>query len=339
VAREAAFPPFIPPSLKTLAITQVRILESLFRELPSMLQASGARLERIRTESIFEVSLAPVLRTCSSTLKAVQLCDFSGRGSTETISELVGGLMSCCATLEVLICPWSVFSALPATCPAFPRLTTLRLEGANENVEWVSPAWDIMANGRLPALATLHIKGVTGRSWGTGENGGEGKRRLGRAFEAVGGTLRRLTLVGSWGGDLPAGACYELGAAIGKLRRLMYLSVSLSDGQYYHAVGRGVAASGGCPELFEIHLKELKSNTHCLAYEPSLIVPSVRDLDITADDTEAEALLLCCGLVQTGYKHRLRMGLRDQDINDFPPSLLNCMRATLCAGGVNVHMY
>jgi hypothetical protein len=44
-------------------------------------------------------------------------------------------------------------------------------------------------------------------------------------------------------------------------------------------------------------------------------------------------------LVQMGYKHRLRMGLRDPDIYDLPPSLLNCMRATLCAGGVNVQMY
>jgi hypothetical protein len=51
---EAAFPPFIPPSLKTLTshIDADRPLESLLRELPSMLQASGASLEEIEIEDV-----------------------------------------------------------------------------------------------------------------------------------------------------------------------------------------------------------------------------------------------------------------------------------------------
>jgi hypothetical protein len=77
-----------------------------------------------------------------------------------------------------------------------------------------APAWDIVASGRLPALTSLSVEGK-GLLWGQGHN------RLARALEAVGGTLKRLSLIG---GDqakhLPAGPAYELGAAVGKLRRL-----------------------------------------------------------------------------------------------------------------------
>jgi hypothetical protein len=90
--------------------------------------------------------------------------------------------------------------------------------------------------------------------------------RLGRAVEAVAGTLRRLTLTGSGGGDLPAGACHELGAAVGKLRRLRYLKLDTpGEGRDYRAAGRGVAASGGCPELFQVGVGEVSKNTHRVA--------------------------------------------------------------------------
>jgi hypothetical protein len=106
-------------------------------------------------------------------------------------------------------------------------------------------------------------------------------------------------------GDLPARACYELGAAIGKLRCLRCLEFQkLCDGRGYHAMARGLAASGGCPELFRLSQVYSASQNEYLTYEPSLIVPSVRDLRIGGFTTEEEALLLCCGLVQMGYKYR-----------------------------------
>jgi hypothetical protein len=310
---EAAFPAFIPPSLKSFFphLYPLATLESLLRELPSMLQASGPSLEEIQTSMPVEVSLAPVLRTCSSTLKTVKLMDSSDRLRPECIPDLVPCLMSCCATLEALSCPWEIFSALPATCPTFPLLITLKLDcGPQDIPDCTTAAWDIMANGRLPALTSLYM------SHSKGLVGGHGVSRLARALEAIAGTLRRLTLIISMRADPPIGACYELGAAIGKLRRLRYLNLSLSnDGRAYHAVGRGMAASGGCPELFEVFITGPSKNLDCLTHEPSLIVPSVRELAIYANGTEEEALLLCCGLVQMGCtKYRLTLDMRDQEI-------------------------
>jgi hypothetical protein len=191
----------------------------------------------------------------------------------------------------------------------------------------VSPAWDAVADGRLPALATLSLKNLYQLSLG------DGVGRLARAFEAVAGTLKSLTLSGLSGADLPAGACYELGAAIGKLRRLKSLCASLTDGRDYHAMGRGMASSGGCPELFQVRLQGLKGNVDWLSLEPSLMVPSVRDLYIGGRGTEEEALLLCCGLVQMGYRHRLRIGLGG-NCGDWSPPALNCMRAIVHGAGM-----
>jgi hypothetical protein len=80
--------------------------------------------------------------------------------------DLVPSLVSCCATLEVLHCHWGVFSALPAACPAFPRLTELELDGQKANLGATSPAWDTTANSGLPALGTLSVWGVKGLLWG-----------------------------------------------------------------------------------------------------------------------------------------------------------------------------
>jgi hypothetical protein len=74
--QEAAFHSFIPPSLKALrlSIDDLPSLESLLRELPAMLQASGASLQEIELWLVGELdascgaTLAQVLRTCSSTL-------------------------------------------------------------------------------------------------------------------------------------------------------------------------------------------------------------------------------------------------------------------------------
>jgi hypothetical protein len=297
--QEVAFPlpPFIPPSLKSLNldISPGRLLEPLLGELPSMLQASGAALEEVRLCPLvgdpagYGAALARVLRACSSTLKTVGLA-YHGIHvfGPPRIGELALALTSCCATLEVLHCAWAVFSAISATGPTFPRLTELRLWGeADEDIDLASPAWDIMANGRLPALTSLNITIEYQLRW---EQGGG---RLSRALEAVAGTLRRLTLIGSLEEDSPTGASYELGAAIGRLRRLRFFDLNLfPDGRDYHALGRGVAASGGCPELLEVTVLSLERNLDCLAYEPSLFVPSVRDLYIGGRGTEEEALLL-----------------------------------------------
>jgi hypothetical protein len=255
--------------------------------------------------------------------------------------ELWSGLMSCCATLEVLHCSWPVFSALPATCPTFPRLNELCFSGGpGEGIDLASPAWDIVANGRLPALATLIVDSVDDfvSSSVEGEGAGEGGGRMARAFEAVGGTLRRLTLR-RYGKDTLQSyqRSYEVGVAVGKLRRLRHLEVDgFHDERHYHAVGRGVAVSGGCPELYKVTVDRIESNGVLLTCEPSLIVPSVRDITISSYNFEEEEalLLLCCGLVQIGYKHVLRVRLRGAKPQALPSSVSACMRAIVLGGGM-----
>jgi hypothetical protein len=117
--------------------------------------------------------------------------------------------------------------------------------------------------------------------------------RLAPAFEAVAGTLKCLTVGGGSllpmnRAHLPIALCYELGAAISKLRHLKYLDFhALPDCRAHHAIGRGMAASGGCPELFEVRLiTGYVTNAEWLTREPSLIVPSVRDLHIEVDCRE-----------------------------------------------------
>jgi hypothetical protein len=365
-ALEPAFPPFIPPSLKSLTLKMRRsaTVKRLLCALPSMLQASGASLEEFEFSRTYAderhaedgAALAQVLRQCSSTLKAVTLNGLSsihdeasfGAACTQ---ELAPGLVSCCDTLEVLRCHWAVFSALPATCPTFPRLTKLRFGGGrNEQIDFTpaARAWEFIASGRLPALATLEFNQAREVLWGGHDAEGaiEVLRLVVRAFEAVGGTLRRLDLSGfelfEYGTeDTTAAAGYELGTAIGKLRRLRYLEIEfLRSGREYHALGRGMAVSGGCPELFELCMESVERNLDMLTYEPSLIVPSVRDLTITSisHEEEEEGLLLCCGLVQLGYKHRVDM----HNVLDYhrarPCPVEECMRAILCRGGMNAHL-
>jgi hypothetical protein len=357
--QETTLPPFIPPTLKSLLleVQPYANLESLLRQLPHVLRASGASLEEIGVDTYdetaveFGAALAQVLRACSPTLKRLKLlCRWRYILSTACVAGLLPGLTSCCDTLEVLSCPWAVFSALPATCPTFPRLTKLHVPaGRDEEVDLASPGWEVMANGRLPALASIVIGNVGKFRSSCHEPGGasEGAGRLARAFEAVAGTLNRLILSGQIipggrGDDLPAGACYELGAAIGKLRRLRYLKLDLfTDGRAYYAVGRGLAASEGSPKLATLKLLQLQINLDWVTYEPSLIVPSVRDLVIHGRCTEEEALLLCCGLVQAGYRSRICNDLHSSDDRPsrFPSSVSACMRAIEGAGGIERRTY
>jgi hypothetical protein len=222
-AREvaAAFPPFIPPSLKTLTLNfhQAPLLESLLRQLPSMLEASGAGLEDIKF-SLYEpfagcgAALARVLHTCSSTLKTLHIV---GEGPDRRMwdpafaSEVAPGLMSCCEGLERLEVPSGVFESLPPTCPTFKRLTFLHLTNPNWGIDLSSPVWDRVGSGLLPALADLSL--CCQRLWWVREGEGEGGFcLLTRALEAVAGTLRRLALRSARLPKIPpVTACHELG--------------------------------------------------------------------------------------------------------------------------------
>jgi hypothetical protein len=119
---DVAFPPVIPPSLKALTLSG---LESLVRDLPSMLQTSGATLEEIELQDLNNLSaegcaaIARALRTCSPTLRDVRI--FTGSlGYLFHSHEVIPGLMSCCEGLERLRVPWGVFRRLPPTCPTSP---------------------------------------------------------------------------------------------------------------------------------------------------------------------------------------------------------------------------
>jgi hypothetical protein len=351
--RDAALSPFIPPSLKTLSLSvePVGLLEKLLPNLSSELQASGARLEAFIFCGIESMcseggdALAQVLRKCSSTLKTLKLEDGYGPLTSyfTWVPDFAPALVSCCATLEVLHCPWEVFSALPASCPTFPRLTELELQRARLAVGLESPAWDIMINGRLPALTSLEVVFSDGLVWGEGKRRGEGGSRMTRAFEAVAGTLRRLNVrvyFRCHQNDVPAGACHELGLAIGKLRRLRHLDIHelLTDGRNYRAVAEGVAASGGCPELFEVIVDGLAKNFEWFVIKPSLVAPSVRNLDITGRFTKEEALSLCCALLEADYEHGLSITMVDPDDEPLPAAVVACMSAILGERGMSAHI-
>jgi hypothetical protein len=198
----ASLPAFIPSSLKTLAlgIAPVSWPESLLRDLPSMLQVSGASLERL----IFELpvggsaadgtALARVLHTCSPTLKTVQISlGNPSRGVLDPAfaSEVASGLVSCSNRLEFLRVPWKIFKSLPPTCPTFKRLTGLSIKGGAQPVDFTSAVWERVASGLLPKLTALGVD-VQAARWGhaggEGESGGE--CRLMRCLGGCGGHAR-----------------------------------------------------------------------------------------------------------------------------------------------------
>jgi hypothetical protein len=339
---EAVFPAFIPPSLKTLTLDRLHgpLLESLLLQLPPMLQASGTSLEELQVIPALQISdesgasLARVLQLCSATLKRFSLiCATNLRVFELTFaSEVALGLESCCEGLERLEVPWAVFESLPPTCTTFKRLAHLHLYTSYYGaMGLIRPMWVRVANGLLPALADLSVD-AQDLMWPSAEK--KRSLQLTRALEGVAGTLTRLTLqTRSLVKVPPAADCRQLGVAIGKLRRLCHLSLHLAeDGQCYQDVGRGMAASGGCPRLRELHVTGVKRNKDRLAYKPSLIVPSVRSLHIAGGGRGEEgedALALSCGLVQMGYKHRLITKLNvDQKYGC-------CVTAILKAGGIH----
>jgi hypothetical protein len=135
----------------------------------------------------------------------------------------------------------------------------------------------------------------------------EERARMVPAFEAVAGTLTHLhidkTEWCSFTSD-EADMGYELGVAVGKLRRLKDLSLGLSrDGRFYHAMAQGLAAGENgrpLPLLWRvILLSEVRANADLLT---SLLLPSVRVFHSHHVDSRA-ALLTACALRQAAYKH------------------------------------
>jgi hypothetical protein len=97
---------------------------------------------------------------------------------------------------------------------------------------------------------------------------------------------------------------YELGVALGKLRRLKDLALDLSeDGRPYHAMAQGLAASGGerpLPLLWRVVLPHGASTNPDLV--ASLLLPSVRFFTTYHYCEDPAALLTACALRQAGYK-------------------------------------
>jgi hypothetical protein len=329
---EVEWPPFIPPSLKALRIdlTQNGIGGlSLLRALPGVLGASGAGLERLEVVAInaFEnggkglVHMAQALRCCSRTLKGFilkTLDDAIDDDETEAYEDHVERLrvlwaevlagVSACRELEVLVLPGYI-EVEPLFPPgtAFARLTHLEIadiaRGRLPEVG-VMGLWELMASGGLPALAKL---GVTLGPW----TDIEVRTRVAPALEAVAGTLTHLCLDRE-SNELHVG--YQLGVAMGKLRLLKDLALDLSeDGQAYHAVAQGLAASGGdrpLPLLWRVWvIPRLRANADLLA---SLLLPSVRVLATSSHHTVSMVLLTACALRQAGYQHIWSFDYRPQ---------------------------
>jgi hypothetical protein len=309
-----------------------------------MLEASGTGLEEIRVSDVIGLSaeggaaLARVLRACSATLKDVSLhgkwCYWL---KLAFASEVAPGLASCCETLERLHVLWEIFRWLPPTFPAFTRLTHLILRADIESIDLTSRVWDVTASGRMPALTDLELQYSDGLSWGN-----EGECRLPCALEVWRARSGDWVLRAAFSRGPSDAVCHELGVAIGKMRRLKYLSLRLfHDGRFYHLMGRGLAASGGCPPLLELELVDVSQNLDHLAFEPSLIVPSVRSLVLWGSASEKEALVLGCGLVQLGYKHRLMANFTDaaapihRAFGISPAGA--CFTAVLQSGGISAY--
>jgi hypothetical protein len=323
-----AWPPFIPPSLKALYIVAEDgpTTASLLRGLPGMLGGSGARLIhlQVRLTSDFStlddglVHVAQALRCCSPTLKTFRLSTFTGSmeidhtagdfADQEERLRMQWAGVSTCRGLEVLMLPprLEVEPLFPPGA-AFGRLTDLQIsdygQGSPRDAGVVG-LWELMASGGLPALTKLKVRIV--------RMGEEVETRLAPAFGAVADTLTHLhfdrfgdpyldTYAVNWAG---CRAGYELGLAVGKLRRLKELVLEVTDdGRTYHAVAQGLAASGGdrsLPLLWRVILPRVWSHADLVA---SLLLPSVRVFVSAAHGFSPTALLTACALRQAGYGH------------------------------------
>jgi hypothetical protein len=214
---------------------------------------------------------------------------------------LLAGL-SACRELEVLILP-PYTEVQPAFPPGttFARLTHLQISASyKEEPPGVGLVglWELVASGGLPALAKVRVE-IRGHPVVTEEV----KTRVAPAFEAVAGTLTHLCLTLYQADAIRVGVGYELGVAVGKLRRLKDLALALYDGgRAYHAFAQGLAANGGdrpLPLLLRVSIF-LGVDDHANLL-PNLL-PSVRVFR-PGHRTSRAALLTACALRQAGYQH------------------------------------
>jgi hypothetical protein len=197
------WPPFIPPSLKTLRIlSNCASLFSLLRALPGMLGDSGAWLECLEInipllyewdvdERLFHVVQA--LRCFSPTLKDFRLAkapisresdaeeaDQEARLRVQWAEVLAG--VSACRELEVLQLPLTWIEPLFPPGTAFARLTHLEIGDSQRKhppAAGVMGLWEVMTSGGLPALGQAQSearRGAVGGSRGGEDPGGPGVR-------------------------------------------------------------------------------------------------------------------------------------------------------------------
>jgi hypothetical protein len=326
------WPLFLPPSVQSLFInvcwSEDPTIESLLCALPGMLAASGARLNRLEVQIpfVFEyvgdalIHLAQALRCCSPTLKGFVVhtrnCEvFHVNDEDDNLADRVERLrvqwadviaaVSACCELQVLVLPYIEAEPLFPPGTAFARLTHLEIsdhEREHPPDAGVMGLWELMASGGLPALAKFGLR-LSRRRMDLKEV----RSRVAPALEAVAGTLTHLHLDKYYPEDQlseEVAVVYELGVAVGKLRRLKDLVLSVSnDGRVLHALAHGLAAGGGdgpLPLLWRVSVvKVMKTHGDLLA---SVLLPSVRVFSSCHANSRA-ALLTACALRQAGYKH------------------------------------
>jgi hypothetical protein len=228
--------------------------------------------------------------------------------------------VSSCRNLRVLALQEMLMEPRFPPGTAFGRLTHLEMWDRSDDERKPDPGtvglWELMASGAMPALAKLRVRARA--RWGATEV----RTRLLPAFEAVAGTLTHLDLVPwhhKWLDDLSPmdeEALHELGAAMGKLRRLKDLALDLSDdGRAYHALAQGLAASGGgrpLPLLWRVTVIPIIEQNADLLASLVVVLPSV-EVFVSSEDAEIRELLLtACALRQAGYKHVWALVLEEE---------------------------
>jgi hypothetical protein len=344
------WPPFMPSSLKTLSINVglcgASLSQSLLSALPGMLGASAARLDRLEVliptvqgglgDGL--VHVAKSLRYCSQSLKGLHLdtCLIGVSGEREDYTaksarlrvewaDVLAGV-SACRELRVLVLPPYIDAE-----PVFPKGTAFGhlahldicdYKRERPSGEDVMGLWELMASGRLPALATLRV------TLRTQEGVEDVRTQVAPALAAVAGTLTHLYIregAEDFWRSIEVGMAYELGKAVGKLRRLKDLVLQLSqDGRAYKAVAQGLAASGEdrpLPLLWQVGVgRVIQANADLLA---SLLLPSIRVL-VTCTGNNQETLLLACALRQRGYKHVWAFQCEPENVKPAARAITQC---------------